>query len=101
MFYTSLMNGLRRKRDSLGALTLLEEMETRDCSPNCCMYNALLHGLCKSKLLEKGIEFYGMIKEGGMKPEMASYATFVRALCRVGQVLRLTKFLIMRLKVRV
>jgi pentatricopeptide repeat protein len=36
--------------------------------------------------LNKGVELYGVIKKGGMKLETASYATFVRALCREGRV---------------
>lgn len=78
--YTSLMNGMCREGDALGALALLEEMEGKGCSPNSCTYNTLLYGLCKSRLMEKGIELYWAMKEGGVKLETAAYATLVRVL---------------------
>ncbi|KAH0971007.1 hypothetical protein GBA52_023163 [Prunus armeniaca] len=74
------------KGDVLGALGLLEEMQEKGCEPNVCTYNTLLHGLCKAKLLEKGLDLYGVMKECGMKLDTASYATLVRALCREGRV---------------
>ncbi|GAB4847611.1 hypothetical protein Ancab_026672 [Ancistrocladus abbreviatus] len=61
-------------------------MEANGCKPNSCTYNTLLHGLCKSRLLTKGIELYGVMKMGGLQLDMASYAAFSRALCREGRV---------------
>uniref|UniRef100_A0A2P2Q6B3 Pentatricopeptide repeat-containing protein n=1 Tax=Rhizophora mucronata TaxID=61149 RepID=A0A2P2Q6B3_RHIMU len=84
--YTSLMNGMCREGDALGALAMLGEMEAKGCSPNSCTYNTLLHGLCKGRLLDKAIEFYLMMKVSGIKLETASYATMLRALCREGRV---------------
>ncbi|XP_059642385.1 pentatricopeptide repeat-containing protein At2g17670 [Cornus florida] len=86
--YTSLMNGIFREKNvnASEALQLLEEMEAKGCSPNSCTYNTVLHGLCKLKLLEKGIEFYGVMKAGDMKLETGSYGTFVRALIRNGRI---------------
>ena len=71
-----------REGNALGAVILLEEMERKGFNPNSCTYNALLHELCKCRLMEKGMELYEAMKSAGMKLETASYATLVRALCR-------------------
>ncbi|KAK6924555.1 Pentatricopeptide repeat [Dillenia turbinata] len=71
-----------REGDTLKALGLLEEMEPQGCAPISCTYNTLPHGLCKSRLLDKGIKLYEVLKNEHMKRETASYVTFLRALCR-------------------
>ncbi|KAK6288272.1 hypothetical protein POUND7_014451 [Theobroma cacao] len=81
--YNTIMKG---EGNALGAVLLLEEMERKGCSPNSCTYNTLLHGLCKGRLMEKGMELYRAMKSAGMMLEKASYATLVRALCREGRV---------------
>ncbi|CAI9777932.1 unnamed protein product [Fraxinus pennsylvanica] len=82
--YTSMI-GMFTERDALGALALLEKMEMKGCEPNSRTYK-LLHGLCKSRLLDKPIELYGEMKKGDMKLETGFYGTFWRALCRNGRV---------------
>ncbi|KAL0438328.1 UNVERIFIED_CONTAM: hypothetical protein Slati_2315800 [Sesamum latifolium] len=61
-------------------------MEAKECTPNSCTYNTLLLGLCKARLLDKGIELYQVMKKGDIKLETGSYGTFLRALCRKGRV---------------
>ncbi|KAM0970144.1 hypothetical protein FF1_018272 [Malus domestica] len=61
-------------------------MQAQGCQPNVCRHNTLLHGLCKSEFLVKGLELYRLMKECRMKLDTASYATLVRALCKDGRV---------------
>jgi pentatricopeptide repeat protein len=37
-------------------------------------------------MFDKAMELYGVMKSGDLKLDMASYATFVRALCSVGRI---------------
>ncbi|KAG2277870.1 hypothetical protein Bca52824_060425 [Brassica carinata] len=53
---------------------------------NDCTYNTLLYGLCKARLMDRGIEFYEMMKSKGLKLESYAYATLLRALARSGKV---------------
>jgi pentatricopeptide repeat protein len=80
------MNGMCREEDVLCAMALLEEMELKGCSLNSCTYNTLLQGFCKGRMLNNGIELYGVMKKDSMKLEAASHAIFVMALCREGRV---------------
>jgi len=54
--YTSLMNGMCRRGNAIGARALLEEMQQSVCQPDGCTYNTLMRGLCMCQHFISGLD---------------------------------------------
>ncbi|GFY93265.1 pentatricopeptide repeat (PPR) superfamily protein [Actinidia rufa] len=77
-----LEGAVRVKRANVDeAMEVLNQMLSRDCSPNSVTYNTLISTLCKENQVERATEFVHVLTRKGILPDIYTFNSLIQGLC--------------------
>ncbi|KAG6430441.1 hypothetical protein SASPL_108508 [Salvia splendens] len=63
------------------AMEVLNQMLSRDCSPNAVTYNAIISTLCKGNQVEEATELARSLTSKGILPDVSTFNSLIQGLC--------------------
>ncbi|XP_074279726.1 uncharacterized protein LOC141605004 [Silene latifolia] len=84
--YGTMVKGLCGIGDNAGALHLLRRMNSHPngCKPSIVIYNTLIDGLLKDKLVTEALNLFSVMKTEGIKPDVFTYNSMIRGMFNLG-----------------
>lgn len=73
------------------AVQLLEKMEERGCNPDKVVYNTIIDGLCKDRLVNEAMELFSETEERGIPPSVVTYNSLLYGFCNLGRLNEATR----------
>ncbi|XP_074279736.1 uncharacterized protein LOC141605006 [Silene latifolia] len=85
--YGTMVKGLCGAGDNAGALDVLRRMNSHPngCKPNLVIYNTLIDGLSKDKLVTEALNLFSVMKTEGIKPDVFTYNSMIRGMFTLGR----------------
>lgn len=83
IIYTTLLTGFAKKKDKLMVMNIFEQMKANpNAQPNLVSYNALMDSLISCQDYETCIQVFQQLQSNGFQPDIISYSTYLKGLCR-------------------
>lgn len=67
------------------AASIIDEMELAGLHPNARSYTTLMEGYACEGEIGLAFKYFKRIKEAGLKPDVISYASLLKACCKAGR----------------
>ncbi|GFP87998.1 pentatricopeptide repeat-containing protein at1g62670 mitochondrial [Phtheirospermum japonicum] len=85
--YGIVTDGLCKAGNTAMAIELLRVMEKgrRSCKPNTHVYNMVIAGLCKDRMIDDALKLFDEMSEKGITPDVVTYNALICGFCNLSR----------------